>query len=266
MDQHTRKLRLPYIMGNQAQKHITHNEALKALDAVIHLELEATHGSAPPATPVEGQRFGIGATPSGAWQNNAGDIAAYQDGAWTFHTPQPGWLAWDKTASSLVVHDGNRWVAAAVNTIPDTLQNLSLAGVCTTADASNRLSIASPNTLFTHQGAGHRIKINKNQASDTASVLFQTAWGGRAEFGTVGDDDWQVKVSADGSTWHAAIHVDRSSGEVDFPNTNVLTECSMNLFGDSGRLAGNDATGITVGAYQWPAYLAMFNGATNAPL
>jgi hypothetical protein len=30
-------LNLPYIMPSQAQKHVTHNEAIRALDAMLHL-------------------------------------------------------------------------------------------------------------------------------------------------------------------------------------------------------------------------------------
>ena len=36
MDQ-TTNLKLPYIMPSQAQKHVTHNEAIRALDALVQL-------------------------------------------------------------------------------------------------------------------------------------------------------------------------------------------------------------------------------------
>ena len=35
----TPNLTLPYIMAAQAQKHVTHNEALRALDAVVQLSV-----------------------------------------------------------------------------------------------------------------------------------------------------------------------------------------------------------------------------------
>lgn len=35
----TPNLGLPYILPSQAQKHVTHNEAIKALDALIHLSV-----------------------------------------------------------------------------------------------------------------------------------------------------------------------------------------------------------------------------------
>jgi hypothetical protein len=73
--------------------------------------------------------------------------------------------------------------------------------------------------LFNHAGAGHQHKINKAAAGDTASLLFQTATSGRAEMGTAGDDDFHLKVSADGSTWKEAIVIDRSTGAVSMPLT-----------------------------------------------
>ncbi len=54
-------------------------------------------------------------------------------------------------------------------------------------------------TLLNHDGAGHQLKINKAAAGDTASLLYQDAFSGRAELGLAGDDDFHFKVSPDGS-------------------------------------------------------------------
>ena len=59
-------------------------------------------------------------------------------------------------------------------------------------------------------------KINKSAAGDTASMLLQTGFSGRAELGTTGDDDLHLKVSPDGSAWNEAIVVDRSTGAATF--------------------------------------------------
>jgi hypothetical protein len=64
--------------------------------------------------------------------------------------------------------------------------------------------------LLNHDGAGHQLKINKAAAADTASLLYQDAFSGRAELGLAGDDDFHFKVSPDGSTWKQAILIDRS--------------------------------------------------------
>jgi len=91
-------------------------------------------------------------------------------------------------------------------------------GVGTSGDTTNKLAVASDASLFTHGGAGHQLKINKLDTSQTASVLFQTNYSGRAEFGTTGDDNWHVKTSADANTWHDAIVADAETGAVSFPS------------------------------------------------
>ena len=97
-------------------------------------------------------------------------------------------------------------------------KNLNHVGVNTTADTTNRLAVSSEATLLTHAGAGHQLKINKAGDSDTASLLFQTNWSGRAEMGTAGSDAFGHKVSPDGSAFHTAISVDQTTGTVSFPS------------------------------------------------
>ena len=62
----TPRLSLPFIMPGQAQKHITHNEAVQALDALVQPIVESQSTLAPPPTPIEGEAFLVpsGATPS----------------------------------------------------------------------------------------------------------------------------------------------------------------------------------------------------------
>ena len=219
----TANLLLPYILAAQAQKHVTHNEALRKLDALVHLAVVDRDATAPPATPAEGDRYLLPAAPTGAWAGHGHKIAAYQDGAWAFYSPNEGWFAWVADEDLAVVWDGATWTALSgggggggPSLNPATG---GLVGVNATADTTNRLSVSSPAALFNHEGAGHQLKVNKAASGDTASVLFQTGFSGRAEFGTTGDDDWHVKVSPDGSTWHEALVVDRDTGQVAFPNT-----------------------------------------------
>lgn len=208
MDQ-TALLALPYILPSQAQKHVTHNEALRMLDAIIHLRVEDRNRETPPASPTEGQRHALGAAPTGAFAGKAGKIAAFQDGAWSFLTPRAGWVIWCEAEAELLVHDGTGWQLAA----PDPT-TLLLLGINATADATNRLSVSAAATLLSHEGAGHQLKLNKAASGQTGSLLFQTAWSGRAELGLAGSDDFSFKVSADGTTWKTALSMDRTSGAV----------------------------------------------------
>lgn len=211
-------LNLPFIAPAQAQKHVTHNEAIRVLDAVAQLSLASKTDTAPPVTPSAGVRYFVPTGGAGDWSGQDGKIVAYQDEAWAQYTPQIGWQAYIEDESLFAVFDGTVWDGVEGGGTPD-YQNLSLVGINTTADATNKIAIASDASLFTHDGNGHQIKLNKNLAADTACVLYQTGFSGRAEIGLTGDDDFHFKVSPDGSTWKDAITIDKTTGEVSMPFT-----------------------------------------------
>ena len=205
-------LGLPLIQPAQAQKHVTHNEALSLLDAVTQLSVEHAPQSAPPVSPQRGQRFIVAAGGSGAWAGRDRQIAVFDGSGWIFVVPQAGWRADLGDSSATLRYDGAEWVVL----LPE-LQNLQGLGIAATSDAANRLAVASEAVLFNHAGAGHQIKINKAVAGDTASLLFQTGCSGRAEMGTAGGDDWAVKVSADGAAWKTALSADAATGALHVP-------------------------------------------------
>lgn len=218
--QETSNLKMPFIMPSQAQKHVTHNEALLVLDVLVQLSVLDRHLTAPPALPAEGDRYIVATSATGAWTGKSGQIAAWQDGAWVFHVPRKGWLAWVDDEQRSYVHDGATWLdAMALGVNP-----VEMVGINTTADTTNRLSVKSPAILFDNQGAGQQVKINKAASGDNAALLFQTAYSGRAEFGLAGDDDWHVKVSPDGGAWTEALKVSRTDGRVLLPAGLALTD------------------------------------------
>ncbi|MCP4933880.1 MAG: DUF2793 domain-containing protein [bacterium] len=241
MDQ-TPNLELPYLMAAQAQKHVTHNEAIRALDAIVQLSVLDRDLTAPPATPVDGNRYIVGAASTGDWSGKDYQLTAFQDNAWMFYAPVQGWICWVADEDKLLVWDGVSWVelsgSASVNPAP-------LVGINTTADSTNRLAVSSANTLLSHEGSDHRVKINKASVSDTASFLFQDNWSGRAEIGLAGDDEFHFKVSGDGSSWHEAITIDKDTGALSFPSGFDQPPQPINLTANDiiyiDSIAGNDS-------------------------
>ena len=195
-------LSLPYLQPSQAQKHVTHNEALRQLDTIVQLSVVSTDATQPPLVPVAGEVYALGQGPINAWAGQDDTLASFDGVAWQFTAPRVGWRAWDQGDDRLKVWTGSAWEAQDAGT-----QNLAGVGVNTISDATNRLAVASQATLLSHDGAGHQLKINKAAASDTASLLFQSGFSGRAEMGLAGSDDFAVKVSADGTTWQTGFSI-----------------------------------------------------------
>lgn len=221
----TANLALPFIEAAQAQKHVTHNEALRILDAAIQIAVQDINRTAPPSSPAEGQRHIVAASPTGAWAGRAKAIASWQDGAWAFAMPKTGWCAWSIADSSILVYDSGAWR----DTRGLGLDNLLHLGINAIASSPNLLCVKSNAALFAainsaDGGSGDvRVQLSKESAAKTASVLFSDAFSGRAEFGLVGSDAFKLKVSSDGSGWIEAFAIDQTSGNLSLPRGVSLT-------------------------------------------
>ena len=251
-------LSLPYIQPSQAQKHVTHNEGMRRLDALVQLTVQAADETTPPAAATDGIRYIVPASATGAWVGQTGTIAVFEDTVWVFYPPSTGWTAWVITSAEQRIFDGSDWVPA---TDAMDFQNLDHIGIATTADATNRLAVSADATLLTHEGSGHQLKINKSGVSDSASLLFQTNWSARAEMGTTGSDDFEIKVSSDGSTFHTAMMADATTGRVNFPSG--IEGLTLPEFGSGSLLttgyadskSGNmitNSTGFLGNGYNYP--------------
>jgi len=169
--------------------------------------------TAPPVSPADGDRHIVASGATGDWAGWDLNVALWTDGAWLRLPPRTGWQAWVEDEGGLVVFDGAAWISTGGGS-PGDLQNLALLGIGTTADASNPFTARLNDALWTAREAAYggsgdvRLKLNKEASGNTASVLFQTGWSGRAEFGLVGGDAFGLKVSADGASWLEAFRID----------------------------------------------------------
>lgn len=207
----TNRVKLPYILQSQSQKEVTHNSGLDLVDALLQAAMVSILVNTPPGSPVAGDCYVVGASPTGAWAGQAKAVAFYTTG-WNFIVPWEGLTVWANDTNSLSTYDGTNWVATF--TSPTSFANLTMLGINTTADATNKLSVSSAAILFNNIGNDMQVKVNKNAAGDKASFLFQTGFSGRAEFGLLGDDNFTLKVSANGSTFFDALKMLASSGRV----------------------------------------------------
>ncbi len=368
MSDTTTHLGLPYLLAAQAQKHVTHNEALRLLDAMVQLSVLDSTRTAPPASPADGNRHLVASGATGLWAGWDLNIAFWVDGAWIRLVPRIGWLVWVAAEGLFLVWTGAAWevvgeprdvsdaVFSLVNdadptkkasfslagisagttrsfTLPNTSSELAiLAGTQTftgnktfsgtltasgtvtvsaasasigtatttatsgmgtgatttgvtktvnlgtggasgsttvvnigsatagaggttvvntptvtfanavtqvgmpqanltaqllglggaTADSYNRLSVNTPAVLLNNAGAGIEATVNKAAPSNDAAFAFKTGFSARALIGLLGNDDFSFKVSPDGSTFHEAVRIDRTSGRVELAEPVVL--------------------------------------------
>lgn len=215
-------LSLPLLQASQAQKHVTHNEALMQLDLLVQLAVADRNRTTPPVSPLEGQRHIVATAPIAAWGGQAGKVALWLDGVWQFVAPLAGWRAWVVSEEIEVAYDGAAWVAMGGGAVPDVLA-VDQIGVATSSDAGNRLAVASPGSLFTHAGAGHQLKINKADSAQTASLLFQNAFASHAEMGLVTNNDFAINVSGTGATFDTALKVSAATAEIEVKKPLLLT-------------------------------------------
>jgi len=228
----TSRLGLPYIVTSQAQKEVTHNAALDILDALLQAAMVSVSVNTPPGSPVAGDCYIVGTSPTGAWVGKAKVLAYYTTG-WNFITPWEGLTVWAKDANALYTYDGTNWGVSVAT--PTSLQNLSMLGVNTTADSTNKLAVASEAILFNHIGGDLQIKLNKNAAGNKVGFLFQTNWSARAEFGLLGDDNFTLKVSPDGSTFYDSLKMLAGSGRAALKaNGSGLSAAGTNQAGATG--------------------------------
>jgi len=245
---------MPLLAAAQAQKHVTHNEALLQLDALGCARFLDRDLAAPPPSPGDGDTYLVHATATGDWTGQDGRIAYALDGGWRFYAPFAGLMAYVVDEAKPIVFDGTAW-DDFVSLL--SLENIPMLGVNTTADATNRLTVKSSALLFDNTGNGVQAKLNKNASGDTASLLYQTSYSGRAEFGLTGDDDFHCKVSPDGSSWTDALVIDRTSGAltlasgVKLPNGSAPSP-ALALNTNSGLFydATNSGIGFTVAGAQ----------------
>ncbi|MBP0440145.1 DUF2793 domain-containing protein [Tianweitania sediminis] len=219
MSDATTNLLLPYMLAAQAQKHVTHNEALRLLDGLVQLSVLDRDLTAPPGSPADGDRYIVGSGATGAWAGWDLNVAIWTDGAWLRLPPRTGWRAWVEDEGLLLVYDGSSWS----DTTPAALQNLALVGVGTIADAANPFSAKLNAALWTAKtiaegGTGDLFyTMNKEAAGDDLGLTLQTAYVTKALLGLFGSDKFRLAVSADGSSFFDGFIVDNASGIVDQP-------------------------------------------------
>ena len=133
----TDRLILPLIAPGQAQKEMTHNEALTLIDALVQPVVQTVGTTAPPANPLPGQCWIIGTSATGDWAGHAAALAISTSGGWRFVSAFEGMSAWSLADGMVAVHRSGVWLIGETNA-----RKLSINGIQVVA--GQQATIAAP--------------------------------------------------------------------------------------------------------------------------
>lgn len=105
----TARWALPLLDAGQAQKEMTHNEAVTLLDLLAGASVVAVGTNVPPGSPLTGQCWVIGAAPTGDWAGHAQALVGWTPGGWRFLTPREGLTVWSAADGCLAMFAGGQW-------------------------------------------------------------------------------------------------------------------------------------------------------------
>lgn len=105
---------MPLLHAAQAQKEITHNEALMILDALLPGVVIGIKDDPEALSPSPGDVWIVGSAPVGAWAGYAGRLAIFTEGGWRFAPAPQGMQMLDREAGVRHKFDSGGWNAYPV--------------------------------------------------------------------------------------------------------------------------------------------------------
>ena len=130
---------LPLLAVAQAQKEITHNEALILIDALLHPVAEGVNAE-PPSLVTEdaGKCWIIGADATGIWVGRDDALACWTGSGWRYIAPVVGMAVIDRSDGVRFLWSGSDWQRAISIDAP-------MGGTTIDVEARNALSILLEN-------------------------------------------------------------------------------------------------------------------------
>lgn len=188
MSEQTTRLQLPFLAAGQAQKHVTVNESLLRLDALVQLAASSASSVAQPGSPTDGDIYILPAGKSGAdWAAMAdGALAYYRDGVWEEIAPREGWLAHAADGDRFYVYSGAAWVelgvalgawriiahSAAAMALTGTTAETILASVAIPAGSMGPKGILRITTEWSYTNGANAKTLRTRFGSGIAGTIF----------------------------------------------------------------------------------------------
>ena len=191
----TPNLALTYIAASQAQKEVTHNDALNDLDFLARSSVIDHTLSTPPGSPSTGDTYIIASSPTGASSGSANSVAGYYSG-WRIKAPHAGWAAWTQNGGRLLYYTGSAWallaspcLEASATFNPGSISastGVTSSGITVTGAAfGDFVIVAAPYDL---QGVSATAYVS---ASNTVKIQLNNLTGGSV---SLASGTWHVRV------------------------------------------------------------------------
>ena len=203
----------PFIMPGQSLRYLTFNNAMQRLDTLQNLSLSGLAVNTPPTEPAIGSCYDVGFEPIEVFSNHGGEIASYSTNGWTFFGKVKGMTAFNLETGEFLIYDGVNW------TPPVGGDEIHSLGINAAADSTNRLSVKSDAVLFASNdddpsNGDIRVVVSKADKYDTAALMYQTDYTSYVEAGLLGNNNYTIQVSADGSAFIKALEINSQTGDV----------------------------------------------------
>ena len=241
-------LELPLLAAAQAQKHVTHNEALLRLDAIVQLGIKDRHLTSPPGSPADGDRYIPASGATGDWEDWDLNIAWYVDGVWTKLVPRRGWIVYVEDEGLVLIHNGLNWLklpAAA-----ETWQVLAASAVAASHTGSTaKTTLATVTVPGGAMGANGVLRITSlwSHSNNANNKTPRIEFGGTQFYGTA------LTTTATSRMYHSIANRNAANSQVGGAASEIfnwgstagaLTTSSVNTSADqslvfSGQLANS---------------------------
>lgn len=232
------RLSRPYLFPAQSQKHVTVNESLRKLDAIVQLSAVSASTTAEPGAPDDGDVYILPPGKTGtAWgPMSNGALAYYVDGAWMQIAPREGWLAFVADTGAFLVYTGGDWRALARERLA---ANRTYFVSTTGDDGNDGLSAGSP--FATIQKAFDTVVETLDTAGFT--VTIQLANGTYTNNPLIVGSSWSgggpLVIRGDPATPANVVWAQTASGHVidviaGLPAPITLTGLTMQTSGSGG--------------------------------
>jgi hypothetical protein len=266
MTSNTANLQLPFLAVGQAQKHVTVNESLRRLDALVQLSVVSATTTAQPGSPVDGDVYIVPSGKTGThWASFANwALAYYRDGAWEQLSPREGWMAYVRDTDLYLHYTGAAWALFAPGKVltlsaTDVLVGRSTSGAgvaeeiaCTAAGRALIAGAAASNQRTT-LGLGTAAVQNTGTSGANVPLLDgANTWSGASQTFTGTTYLFQATGGAMGLTVRgdtgATASYERSGSSTGGPIFNL--QKSRGSVASRSDVVQNDAMGtFTFGAY-----------------